>query len=300
MLTGQTASAVLVRLKDLVREVFFLLGITFVCKRKFVTVSNVCHALDCKPPRQTFKRTAMNSETPMGSNNVDQAELDKFSALASRWWDPNSEFKPLHAINPLRLDWIKGLTGGLQGKRVLDVGCGGGILAESMAVSGAEVTGIDLAEKSLKVAKLHGLESGVPVTYRNIRAEDLALEQAGQFDVVTCMEMLEHVPDPGSIVRACSTLVKPGGWVFFSTINRNPKSFLFAIIGAEYILRILPRGTHSWRSFVRPSELAQAARAANLTTHQVIGMGYNPLTEHYSLNHDTSVNYLMATRKGDL
>jgi 2-polyprenyl-6-hydroxyphenyl methylase/3-demethylubiquinone-9 3-methyltransferase len=242
----------------------------------------------------------MNSDMPKGSSNVDQAELDKFSALASRWWDPNSEFKPLHAINPLRLDWIKGLTGGLQGKKVLDVGCGGGILAENMALSGGDVTGIDLADKSLKVARLHGLESGVPVTYRSISAEDMALEQPGQFDIVTCMEMLEHVPDPGSIVRACSTLVKPGGWVFFSTINRNPKSFLFAIVGAEYILRLLPRGTHSWRSFVRPSELAQAARAANLTTHQLIGMGYNPLTEHYSLNQDTSVNYLMATRKGDL
>lgn len=242
----------------------------------------------------------MNSELPKSPSNVDQAELDKFSALASRWWDPNSEFKPLHAINPLRLDWIKGMTGGLQGKKVLDVGCGGGILAENMAKNGADVTGIDLADKSLKVARLHGLESGVPVTYRSISAEDLALEQPAQFDVVTCMEMLEHVPDPGSIVHACSTLVKPGGWVFFSTINRNPKSFLFAIVGAEYILRLLPRGTHSWRSFVRPSELAQAARAANLTTHQVIGMGYNPLTEHYSLNQDTSVNYLMATRKGDL
>jgi 2-polyprenyl-6-hydroxyphenyl methylase/3-demethylubiquinone-9 3-methyltransferase len=247
-----------------------------------------------------FKRLTMNADLPKGSNNVDQAELDKFSALASRWWDPNSEFKPLHAINPLRLDWIKGLTGGLQGKKVLDVGCGGGILAESMALSGADVTGIDLADKSLKVARLHGLESGVPVTYRSVSAEDLALEQSGQFDIVTCMEMLEHVPDPGSIVHACSTLVKPGGWVFFSTINRNPKSFLFAIVGAEYILRLLPRGTHSWRSFVRPSELAQSARAANLTTHQLIGMGYNPLTEHYSLNQDTSVNYLMATRKGDL
>jgi 2-polyprenyl-6-hydroxyphenyl methylase / 3-demethylubiquinone-9 3-methyltransferase len=251
-------------------------------------------------PRQTFKRNAMNSELPKSPSNVDQAELDKFSALASRWWDPNSEFKPLHAINPLRLDWIKGMTGGLQGKKVLDVGCGGGILAENMAKNGADVTGIDLADKSLKVAHLHGLESGVPVAYRSISAEDLALEQPAQFDVVTCMEMLEHVPDPSSIVHACSTLVKPGGWVFFSTINRNPKSFLFAIVGAEYILRLLPRGTHSWRSFVRPSELAQAARAANLTTHQVIGMGYNPLTEHYSLNQDTSVNYLMATRKGDL
>lgn len=242
----------------------------------------------------------MNSDLPKSTSNVDQAELDKFSALASRWWDPHSEFKPLHAINPLRLEWIKTLTGGLKTKKILDVGCGGGILAESMAASGAEVTGIDLADKSLKVARLHGLESGVPVTYRSISAEDMAMEHSEQFDIVTCMEMLEHVPNPGSIVQACATLVKPGGWVFFSTINRNPKSFLFAIVGAEYILGLLPRGTHSWRSFVRPSELAQAARVANLTTQQVIGMGYNPFKEHYSLNQDTSVNYLMATRKGDL
>lgn len=231
------------------------------------------------------------------SGNVDQAELDKFSALAARWWDPHSEFKPLHAINPLRLNWIKDLIGGLAGKQILDIGCGGGILAESMAAAGATVTGIDLAEKSLKVARLHGLESGVPVTYQNISAEDMALAHPGQFDVVTCMEMLEHVPDPGSIVRACSTLVKPGGWVFFSTLNRNPKSFLFAIIGAEYVLRLLPRGTHSWQSFIRPSELGASARAAGLEPHEMLGMGYNPFTEHYSLNKDTSVNYLMATRK---
>ena len=230
------------------------------------------------------------------SSNVDQAELDKFSALASRWWDPNSEFKPLHAINPLRLEWIKGLVGGLHDKTVLDVGCGGGILAEGMARAGAKVTGIDLADKSLRVAKLHGLESGVPVTYRNISAEDMALEQPQTFDVITCMEMLEHVPDPGSIVRACSTLVKPGGWVFFSTLNRNPKSFLFAIVGAEYILRLLPRGTHSWRSFVRPSELATSARTCGLTTQELMGMSYNPFTQTYSLGRDTSVNYLMATR----
>ncbi len=238
----------------------------------------------------------INTKPPL-SGNVDQAELDKFSALASRWWDPKSEFKPLHAINPLRLNWIKDLIGGLEGKSIIDVGCGGGILAESMAVGGATVTGIDLAEKSLKVAKLHGLESGVPVTYRNISAEDMALEHPGQFDVVTCMEMLEHVPDPGSIIRACSTMVKPGGWVFFSTLNRNPKSFLFAIVGAEYILRLLPRGTHSWKSFIRPSELASSARGAGLEPHQMLGMSYNPITEHYSLGQDTSVNYLMATRK---
>jgi 2-polyprenyl-6-hydroxyphenyl methylase/3-demethylubiquinone-9 3-methyltransferase len=239
----------------------------------------------------------MSSDASRPSSNVDQAELDKFSALASRWWDPNSEFKPLHAINPLRLEWIKGLVGGLHDKTVLDVGCGGGILAEGMARAGAKVTGIDLADKSLRVAKLHGLESGVPVTYRNISAEDIALEQPQTFDVVTCMEMLEHVPDPGSIVRACSTLVKPGGWVFFSTLNRNPKSFLFAIVGAEYILRLLPRGTHSWRSFVRPSELATSARTCGLTTQELMGMSYNPFTQTYSLGRDTSVNYLMATRK---
>jgi len=238
----------------------------------------------------------INTKPPL-SGNVDQAELDKFSALAARWWDPKSEFKPLHAINPLRLNWIKDLVGGLEGKTIIDVGCGGGILAESMAAGGAIVTGIDLAEKSLKVAKLHGLESGVPVTYRNISAEDMAQEQPGQFDIVTCMEMLEHVPDPGSIIRACSTMVKPGGWVFFSTLNRNPKSFLFAIVGAEYILRLLPRGTHSWKSFIRPSELAASARSAGLEPHQMLGMSYNPLTEHYSLGQDTSVNYLMATRK---
>lgn len=235
--------------------------------------------------------------TPPAAGNVDQAELDKFSALASRWWDPKSEFKPLHAINPLRLAWIRDMVGGLEGKTIIDVGCGGGILTESMAAGGAIVTGIDLAEKSLKVAKLHGLESGIPVTYRNISAEDMALEHPAQYDVVTCMEMLEHVPDPGSIIRACSTMVKPGGWVFFSTLNRNPKSFLFAIVGAEYILRLLPRGTHSWKSFIRPSELAASARASNLVPQQLLGMSYNPFTEHYSLGQDTSVNYLMATRK---
>ena len=194
--------------------------------------------------------------------NADQAELDKFSALASRWWDPESEFKPLHAINPLRLEWIQECAGSLAGKKVLDVGCGGGILSEAMARGGADVTGIDLADKSLKVARLHGLESGVKVEYRKVPVEELATEQPGQYDVVTCMEMLEHVPDPASIVRACSTLVKPGGWVFFSTLNRNAKAFLFAIIGAEYVLRLLPRGTHSYDQFIKPSELSAAARAA--------------------------------------
>jgi 2-polyprenyl-6-hydroxyphenyl methylase/3-demethylubiquinone-9 3-methyltransferase len=229
--------------------------------------------------------------------NADQAELAKFSALAARWWDPDSEFKPLHAINPLRLDWIRQITGGLAGKRVLDVGCGGGILSESMAVDGADVTGIDLAEKSLKVARLHGLESGVQVEYRAVAVEQLAAEQPASYDIVTCMEMLEHVPDPGSVVRACATLVKPDGWVFFSTLNRNPKSFLYAIVGAEYVLRLLPRGTHSYENFIKPSELATSARAAGLEPVQMSGMTYNPLTQVYGLSADASVNYLMATRK---
>ncbi|ARP85952.1 bifunctional 2-polyprenyl-6-hydroxyphenol methylase/3-demethylubiquinol 3-O-methyltransferase UbiG [Bordetella genomosp. 9] len=229
--------------------------------------------------------------------NADQAELAKFSALAARWWDPDSEFKPLHAINPLRLDWIRQSVGTLAGKRVLDVGCGGGILSESMAADGADVTGIDLAEKSLKVARLHGLESGVKVEYRAVAVEDLAVEQPGAYDVVTCMEMLEHVPDPASVVRACSTLVRPGGWVFFSTLNRNAKSFLFAIVGAEYVLRLLPRGTHSYENFIKPSELAAAARAAGLEPVQITGMTYNPITQIYALGSDASVNYLMSTRK---
>lgn len=230
------------------------------------------------------------------SNNVDQAELDKFSALASRWWDPESEFKPLHAINPLRLNWITQQAGALTGKKILDVGCGGGILAESMAVGGAQVTGIDLAEKSLKVAKLHGLESGVVVDYQAVSAEQFADQHPAQFDIVTCMEMLEHVPDPGSIVAACAKLVKPGGWVFFSTLNRNPKSFVFAIMAAEYLLRLLPKGTHSYESFIKPSELAASVRQAGLTMTQMAGLEYNPITNHYKISADTSVNYLMATR----
>lgn len=229
--------------------------------------------------------------------NVDQAELDKFSALASRWWDPESEFKPLHAINPLRLGWIMEQSGSLEGKHIVDVGCGGGILAESMAKAGAKVTGIDLAERSLKIARLHGLESGVAVDYKTISAEQLASESPGQFDVVTCMEMLEHVPDPGSIVQACATLVKPGGWVFFSTLNRNPKSFLFAIVGAEYLLRMLPKGTHSYENFIKPSELASSVRHAGLTMIQLAGMEYNPIIDHYKISKDTSVNYLLATRR---
>lgn len=237
------------------------------------------------------------SDTAQATVNADQAELDKFGALASRWWDPESEFKPLHAINPLRLEWIQESVGSLAGKKVLDVGCGGGILSEAMARSGAQVTGIDLADKSLKIAKLHGLESGVKVEYRKVPAEQLAAEQPGQYDVVTCMEMLEHVPDPASIVRACAALTKPGGWVFFSTLNRNPKSFLFAIIGAEYVLRLLPRGTHTYDMFIKPSELAAAARGAGLEPVGMRGMEYNPITQIYSLTSDTSVNYLMATRK---
>ncbi len=228
--------------------------------------------------------------------NVDHAELAKFSALASRWWDPNSEFRPLHQINPLRLDWIDALAS-LKGKKVVDVGCGGGILAEAMAKLGANVKGIDLAEKPLKVAQLHGLESGVAVDYEAISAEDLAAREAGQYDVVTCMEMLEHVPDPAATIAACSQMVKPGGWVFFSTINRNPKSFLFAIVGAEYVLRLLPKGTHEYSKFIKPSELANAARDAKLTLQEMLGMSYNPITQVYSLGKDTSVNYLMAYKK---
>ena len=230
------------------------------------------------------------------SVNVDPAELEKFASLAHRWWDKNSEFKPLHAINPLRLNFIDGIVG-LQGKRVLDVGCGGGILSESMAEKGAEITGIDLGEKALKVAQLHQLESGIQVDYRLISVEDLAKQQPASFDVVTCMEMLEHVPDPEAVVRACAQLVKPGGSVFFSTINRNPKAYLFAVIGAEYLLKMLPKGTHEYEKFIKPSELSSWARHAGLNVSQLKGMGYNPLTQHYALNNDVTVNYLMHTVK---
>ena len=226
------------------------------------------------------------------SINVDPAEIAKFSELAHRWWDTNSDFKPLHDINPLRLDYIDGLAG-LRGKHVLDVGCGGGILAESMAQRGAQVTGIDLADKALKVAQLHVLESGNQVEYRNVSAENYAREQPGQFDVVTCMELLEHVPDPASTVAACAALVKPGGHVFFSTINRNLKSYLFAIIGAEYVLRMLPRGTHRYEKFIKPSELGAFCRHGGLDVREVIGMTYNPLTDHYALGADTDVNYIL-------
>ncbi len=229
--------------------------------------------------------------------NADPAELAKFSDLAHRWWDKNSEFKPLHQINPLRLDWIDNLVK-LEGKKTLDVGCGGGILADSMARKGATVTGIDLAVKALKVAQLHALEAQTPnIKYREISAEGLAIEEPGQYDVVTCMEMLEHVPNPALVVQACSTLVKPGGWVFFSTINRNPKAWLFAVVGAEYVLNMLPKGTHEYAKFIRPSELTRYIRGAGLELQSSRGLQYNPLTQRYWLNTDTSVNYLMATQK---
>ncbi len=231
------------------------------------------------------------------SANVDPAELAKFSELAHRWWDTESEFKPLHQINPLRLNWIQSLAP-LAGQKVVDIGCGGGILSDAMARQGAQVLGVDLAVKSLKVAQLHALEAGTQgVQYREISAEDLAVEQPAQFDVVTCMEMLEHVPDPASIVKACATLVKPGGWVFFSTLNRNPKSFLLAVVGAEYVLNMLPRGTHEYARMIKPSELADWVRAQSLNVMQMKGMTYNPFTRHYALGTDTDVNYLMATQK---
>ena len=229
--------------------------------------------------------------------NVDAQELAKFSELAHRWWDPESEFRPLHQINPLRLAWI-GELANLRGKAVLDVGCGGGILAESMAAKAAQVTGIDLAAKPLGVARLHALEAGVGnLEYREIATESLAAERPAAYDVVTCMEMLEHVPDPASVVQACATLVRPGGWVFFSTLNRNPKAFLFAIIGAEYVLRLLPRGTHEYERFIRPSELGRWCREAGLALQTSRGLQYNPLTRHYRLSADTSVNYWVACRR---
>ena len=235
-----------------------------------------------------------NSSTP--HLNADPSEIQKFSDLAHRWWDPSSEFRPLHEINPLRLEWINNQVS-LAGKNVIDIGCGGGILAESMAKKGANVTGIDLSEKALKVADLHGLESGIQVRYKKIAAELMASEEAGQYDVVTCMEMLEHVPDPASIIKACATLVKPGGHVFFSTLNRNPKSYLFAVIGAEYLLQLLPKGTHDYAKFITPAELSQDIRNAGLHVHGMKGLGYNPLTKIYSINSDTSVNYMVACTK---
>ena len=229
--------------------------------------------------------------------NADPAELAKFSDLAHHWWDPESEFKPLHQINPLRLDWIHALAD-LNQKRVLDVGCGGGILADSMARKGADVTGIDLASKSLRVAQLHALETGTPnIQYREVSVEALAQEQPASFDVVTCMEMLEHVPDPGSVVRACAELVKPDGWVFFSTLHRSAKAFMLAIVGAEYVLNMLPRGTHEYAKMIRPSELAASCREAGLDLVGTKGMEYNPITKRYALTADTSVNYMLAARK---
>ncbi|WGG49225.1 bifunctional 2-polyprenyl-6-hydroxyphenol methylase/3-demethylubiquinol 3-O-methyltransferase UbiG [Rugamonas sp. DEMB1] len=228
--------------------------------------------------------------------NADPLELQKFSELAHRWWDPTSEFRPLHEINPLRLEWINARAP-LAGKSVIDIGCGGGILSESMARKGAKVTGIDLSEKALKVADLHSLESGAQVRYKLIAAEDMAAQEAGQYDVVTCMEMLEHVPDPAAIVRAAATLVKPGGQVFFSTLNRNAKAYLFAVIGAEYLLRMLPKGTHDYDKFITPAELSQFVRSAGLELQGMKGLGYNPLSKLYSLNDDTSVNYMVATSR---
>jgi 2-polyprenyl-6-hydroxyphenyl methylase / 3-demethylubiquinone-9 3-methyltransferase len=233
---------------------------------------------------------------PAMTINADPKELDKFGELAHRWWDPNSEFKPLHDINPLRLGWIdRSCT--LHGKKVLDVGCGGGLLTEGMADLGATVTGIDLAEKALGVARLHLLESGRQVDYQQIAVEKLAAEQPASFDVVTCLEMLEHVPDPASVVGACAKLVKPGGQAFFSTISRNPKAYLLAVVGAEYVLKLLPKGTHDYARFLRPAELTRHCREAGLAVEEIVGMTYNPITRTYSLGSDTSVNYLIRTRK---
>jgi 2-polyprenyl-6-hydroxyphenyl methylase/3-demethylubiquinone-9 3-methyltransferase len=228
--------------------------------------------------------------------NVDPLELEKFSQLAHRWWDPESEFKPLHDINPLRLDHIDSIAQ-IQGKAVLDVGCGGGILSEAMAARGAKVAGIDLADKAIRVAELHLLESGCEVEYMKVSAEELALTRPESYDVVTCMEMLEHVPDPGRTVQACAALVKPGGWLFFATINRNPKAYLFAVVGAEYVLNLLPRGTHDYAKFIKPSELAAMCRNAGLSLGGVIGMTYNPLSPRYALGRDADVNYILHARK---
>ena len=231
--------------------------------------------------------------------NADQKELDKFSQLAHRWWDLNSEFRPLHDINPLRIGWINEIIS-VNEKKILDVGCGGGILAEGLAALGAQVTGIDLSDKALSVAQLHLLESGHSIDYRHIAAEDLAAQSPGGYDIVTCMEMLEHVPDPASIVTACAALTRPGGHLFFSTLNRNPKSFLFAVIGAEYLLQLLPKGTHEYTKFIRPSELSRWAKNAGLSPSRFIGLSYNPITRTYSLGSDTSVNYLMHAVKPTL
>ncbi|MGM0952233.1 MAG: bifunctional 2-polyprenyl-6-hydroxyphenol methylase/3-demethylubiquinol 3-O-methyltransferase UbiG [Pseudomonadota bacterium] len=233
----------------------------------------------------------------MSNQNIDQNEIAKFEALASRWWDPTSEFKPLHDINPLRLNYIDERVS-LAGKRIVDVGCGGGLLSEGMALRGAHVTGIDMGEAPLSVAKLHSLDSGVDVNYRQITVEELAgdPEHAGQYDVVTCLEMLEHVPDPGSVINACAALLRPGGHLFVSTINRNPKSFMFAIVGAEYLLKMLPKGTHEWKKFIRPSEMSDYLRHAGLEVNELTGMSYNPVTKVYKLGRDVDVNYLMHAR----
>ena len=228
--------------------------------------------------------------------NADPQELEKFSKLAHRWWDPQGEFRPLHEINPLRLEWID-RAAGLAGKKVLDVGCGGGILAEAMARRGAEVTGIDLGEKGLRVAELHLLESKLNINYRKVSAEEYATEHSGEFDVVTCMELLEHVPEPAGMVAACARLARPGGLVFFSTINRNPKSYLFAVLGAEYVLKLLPKGTHDYQRFIRPSELSRWSRSSGLAPEELIGMTYNPFTQRYSLGRDCDVNYLLRCRR---
>jgi len=236
----------------------------------------------------------MSTQSP--ESNVDANEINKFEALAARWWDPDSEFKPLHEINPLRLDYIN-RRAPLAGKSVIDVGCGGGILAESMAVAGAQVTGIDMGEAPLAVARLHQHESNVTVDYQQSTAEDFAELKPASFDVVTCMEMLEHVPQPASVIEACAKLVKPGGHIFFSTLNRNPKSFLFAIVGAEYLLNILPRGTHEYQKFIKPSELSTWARQATLNVREITGMTYNPFSKKYSLGYDVGVNYLVHCQK---
>ncbi len=229
----------------------------------------------------------------MKQQNVDPAEIEKFQSIASRWWDPESEFKPLHDINPLRVDYIESRSGNLSAKKILDIGCGGGILAEAMALKGASVTGIDMAEMSLKVAKLHLHESELDIDYQLITAEEFAQQNAGEFDIVTCLEMLEHVPDAASIVAAAASLLKPDGHLFFSTINRNPKAFVLAILGAEYILNMIPRGTHDYKKFITPSELASAVRANQMEVIDITGMTYNPLTRHYRLGRDVDVNYLM-------
>ena len=230
--------------------------------------------------------------------NVDHEEVNKFAALAARWWDRNSEFKPLHDINPLRLNYIKEQCGGsLEGKRILDIGCGGGILSESLALAGASDVGIDRAEAGLEVAKLHLLESGLDIDYQFISAEELAQSESGSFDVIACLEMLEHVPDPSLIIEACSKLIKPNGQVFFSTINRNPKSYFFAIVGAEYVLNLLPKGTHHYEKFIRPSEIDEWARAYDLSISSMIGMTYNPITKKYKLGDDVSVNYIVHYKK---